>query len=114
MNGEMLNIVFSTEDPLGNTVNLYDSGLLHVETGHPELKGHSAVIRETVEDPDYIYVSNKVATRDEFLSFGVHPNYPNLYVVVIVERKMDAVVTAYVQKKSPTTKRGLKYDKSSK
>ncbi len=78
--------LFRTTDPRGRTVRCTEKQWsVHVLTAtgdHLELTGQELAVRETVEKPQAIYRSSKVANRDVY--YRTSPLYTKIYIRVVV------------------------------
>ena len=111
------NIIFESTDPFGRKIILDSSTWNeHIIPGHDEMKGNEISVKNTIENPDFIYESNTHNNRDVFFSVRPESTYPKLYTKVVVEiNKVQSgeVSTAFFSKEVQGVKgAGLKYVKS--
>ncbi len=78
-------MIFETTDCFGRRVGL-DTATWgeHIIVRHPEMKGNEGPIRETVEEPDFVYKSGIVKSSDVFYRMHPRATYTKLYIKVVV------------------------------
>ncbi len=82
----MSQIVFSTKDPFGNSVQLtVDQWNQHILVGHDEVKPYLDEIRQCIESPDCILASQYEPDVKLFYKRGItQGRYHHLYLKVVV------------------------------
>ncbi len=79
-------MIFSTTDCFGRKVCLRKSTWHnHILKGHPEMATNEEPIRETIEDPDFVYKSGKVIDTDIFYRRHPKSTFPKLYIKVAIK-----------------------------
>ena len=86
------------KDFFGRTVRLTDERIEHLMGNHPEIKSESiAVIIETLQQPEQIFVSNSDAAVELFYRYYLKTSVGDKYMCVVVKNlETDFfVITAY-------------------
>lgn len=80
------NIIFRTTDTLDRIITL-DSQTWndHVIMGHPEMSGNEAALKETIENPDFVYGSGTNPKRELYFAKQKNSTFPSLYTRAVVE-----------------------------
>ena len=82
----MSEIVLSAVDPFGRVVTLTQAAwIAHILDSHPEMRGNENAVKDTIENPDFIYRSNYKESSELFFSKSLESTYPNLYIRVVVD-----------------------------
>lgn len=106
-------IIFETTDVFNQKVFLYEEELKHIESGHPELKEQTELIKETISKPEFVYESKDYPNRSIFWKKGGHSKYCNLYAEAVVEydnSNVGNVTTAFLSNSIKGVREGgLKY-----
>jgi hypothetical protein len=83
-------------DPLGRKITLHDHTWYgHIISGHPEMRRHRSLLRQAIEKPIAIHISD--ADSDCRLYFGEGPR-ATIMVVVVAKLKGGFVKTAHFVK----------------
>jgi len=82
--------LFTVPDPECIPVSLSEAvwygKILHPVLGHPEIKPYLAEVKLTIEEPDYIYPSNRDVRSKLFYRAGLTKGfYEHCYIVVVVK-----------------------------
>ena len=94
-----------TQDPFSATVSLYDIDFQHILEHHPNMRKNEDAIKETVMEPDSIYIDSESEKRRAYYRSKTSATYSDkLKTKVILEDESkiwtDArVVTAFPVKK---------------
>jgi hypothetical protein len=78
-------MIFETTDCFRRKVGLdANTWGKHILIKHPEMKGNEKPIKETIEEPDFVYKSGIVENSDVFYRMHEESTYPKLYIKVAV------------------------------
>jgi hypothetical protein len=75
-------MLFEVDDPLGRTISLSEDTWTRHVAKRPELEGQLLFVEETVRDPDLLVAATDGSWR--YYAAGISPQYPNLYLHVLV------------------------------
>jgi hypothetical protein len=94
--------MFQTSDPRGYSITCEpDTWNDHIIIGHPIMYDNLAAVKETICNPDAIYISNQKPTRNVYFAKASTSTYNGLYtkVVVAVDDKTmtGSVISAWPQ-----------------
>lgn len=89
----MSNILFITNNPLGNEIKLLKETFeKHIIIRHPEMKARIQEIKKVIEKP--LYIGRGMKSKDSVLYLGEFPNTNTPYLIVAVRKvkKLDRII----------------------
>jgi hypothetical protein len=96
-------VIWTTRDVRGREIRYDSEAREHILDGHEEQMGSDidAKVKHTIENGNPIYASADFPNRELYFSLGALPQYPKLYLSVVVEHNNEygTVITAFPQRK---------------
>ncbi len=93
-------IIFSTTDPEGRIIVLYENTLQHIKERHPEIKNPKN-IKTTIQKPDFITQNTERKTLIYTTNTSIFSPYFNVYTKMDDKYITGQVSSAYLTREMP-------------